>query len=167
MGGPVWSAANLAEVFPPAPEPEAHVPTGRSGVSNGTVEDLAAETGSDRSERFYRTIAVALRSGMLPDALEDVFRQFTSGCSSKYLEPTDRLAEEIARAWGKVAFKAAEEAAQPAIEPTFPDHSVHVAEARAAVREAIGALFIEKQSSSAPGRQGLSANRWSIDRPPG
>ncbi len=67
MAGPVWSADDLAEIVPPAPErPAAHVPGGRSGATSGTVEDLAADTDEDRSGRFYDTVRAAVRAGMLP-----------------------------------------------------------------------------------------------------
>ncbi len=140
MAGPVWSAAELAGIVPPAPErPAAHVPGGRSGATSGTVEDLAAETGDDRSGRFWDAVRAAIRAGMLPADLEDVFRRHPDGCASKYLHPYDRLAEEIARAWGKAApeVEAEVEAAAAGVEPTYPDHSVPVVEARAAVRDAL------------------------------
>lgn len=141
MAGPVWSAIDLAEVVPAAPEKAvAHVPGGRSGATSSTVEDLATDTGEDRSGRFYDAIRVAVRAGMLPADVEDVFRRHQDGCASKYLKPYDRLAEEIARAWGKVAVKVEEEAEAAAaggIGPTYPSRAVPVAEARAAVREAL------------------------------
>ena len=146
--GPVWSADRLAEIVPPAPERKtAHVPGGRSGATSSTVEDLAADTGEDRSGRFYDAIRAAVRAGMLPADVEEVFRRHQDGCASKYLKPYDRLAEEIARAWGKVATKVEEEAEAVAagIEPTYPDHSVPVDEARAAVREAIETHFAAGQ----------------------
>ena len=140
MAGPVWSADDLAEVVPPAPErPTAHVPGGRSGATSDTVENLAADTGEDRSGRFYDTVKAAVRAGMLPGDVEDVFRRHQDGCASKYLKPYDRLGEEIARAWGKVAAKVEEEAeaAAAGIDPTYLGRAVPVAEARAAVREAL------------------------------
>lgn len=140
MAGPVWSADDLAEIVPPAPErPAAHVPGGRSGATSGTVEDLAADTGEDRSGRFYDAVRAAIRAGMLPADVEDVFRRHPGGCASKYLKPYDRLAEEIARTWGKVAAKVEEEAeaAAAGIVPTYPSQAIPVAEARAAVREAL------------------------------
>ncbi len=144
MAGPVWSADDLAEVVPPAPErAAAHVPGGRSGATSGTVEDLAADSGEDRSGRFFDAIKAAIRAGMLPADVEDVFRRHPGGCASKYLKPYDRLAEEIARAWGKVAAKVEEEAeaAAAVVEPTYPSRAVLVEEARTAVLEAIEAHF--------------------------
>lgn len=144
MAGPVWSAADLAEIVPPAPErPAAHVPGGRSGVTSGTVEELAAETGDDRSGRFWDAIRAAIRAGMLPADVEDVFRRHPGGCGGKYLHPYDRLAEEIARAWGKAAPEVEAETAAAAapVAPTYPNHAVPVAEARAAVRSALREHF--------------------------
>ena len=138
--GPLWSADRLAEIVPPAPErPTAHVPGGRSGATSGTVEDLAADTGEDRSGRFFDAIRAAVRAGMFPADVEDVFRAHPDGCASKYLRPYDRLAEEIARAWGKAAAKVEEEAeaAEAGVDPTYPNHAVPVGEARAAVRAAL------------------------------
>ena len=140
VAGPVWSATDLAGVVPAAPEKAtAHVPGGRSGATSSTVEDLAADTGEDRSGRFYDAIRAAVRAGMLPADVEDVFRRYQDGCASKYLKPYDRLADEIARAWAKVAATVEDEAEAVAagIEPTYPDHSVPVDEARAAVRKTL------------------------------
>ncbi len=137
-GGPVWTAAALVEAFPPVSEkPAGHVPGGRSGATSDTVEELAADTGPDRSERFFTAIRAAFRAAMLPADVEDVFRRYPNGCASKYLEPYDRLADEVARAWAKVSARAEHETAQPGIDPTYPDRAVHVAEARAAVRQTI------------------------------
>ncbi len=76
---------------------------------------------------------------MLRGDVEDAMRRHPGGCAGKYLKPYDRLAEEIARAWGKVAAKVEEEAeaAAAVVEPTYPSQAVPVAEARAAVREAL------------------------------
>ncbi len=162
MAGPVWSAAELAGIVPPAPErPAAHVPGGRSGATSGTVEDLAAETGDDRSGRFWDAVRAAIRAGMLPADLEDVFRRHPDGCASKYLHPYDRLAEEIARAWGKAApeVEAEAEATAAGVEPTYPSRAVPVAEARAAVRKRC-------TTTSRPGRAAApSASRPASGKP--
>ena len=141
--GPTWSAANLVEVFPPLPEHEAaSVPGGRSGATSDTVEELAAATGPDRSERFFAAVVSAFRASLLPADLEDVFRRYPEGCASKYLLPYDRLAVEIARAWEKVGATAAQEtAATPDVGATYPDRAVPVDEARVAVRDALEAHF--------------------------
>ena len=142
VAGPVWSATDLAGVVPAAPEKaSAHVPGGRSGATSSTVEDLAADMGEDRSGRFYDAIRAAVRAGMLPADVEDVFRRYKDGCASKYLLPYDRLAEEIARAWGKVAATVEEEAEAVAacVEPTYPSQAIPVEQARQAAHGAIAA----------------------------
>ncbi len=145
MAGPVWSAAQLAEAFPPIKEPDAEASAssaGRSGATSGTFDDLIAEEGEDRSGRFFDAVRVAFRAGMLRGDVEDAMRQRPGGCASKYLKP-DRLAAEIARAWGKVEAKAREEAeaAAPGVEPTYPNAAVPVDEARAALQAAVDAHF--------------------------
>lgn len=132
--GPVWSAAALAEAFPPvAVTSQASAPTGRSGQASSTVEDIVAEAGPDRSGRFFHAVLAAIRAGLLPDDLEEVMRRHPGGCASKYLEPYDRLHAEIERAWPK----AAEKLVRPQVDPTYLDRAVPVSEAREAVREAV------------------------------
>ena len=150
MAGPVWSAATLAEIAPPVeePDPEASASSaGRSGATSGTFEDLIAKEGEDRSGRFFDAVRVAFRAGMLRGDVEDAMRRHPGGCAGKYLKP-DRLAAEIARAWGKIEAKAKEAARADngaAVTPTYPDASVPVDEARAAVRIAIEAHFAAGQ----------------------
>ncbi|MCW6512510.1 DEAD/DEAH box helicase [Lichenifustis flavocetrariae] len=140
--GPTWTADDLAREFLPAPEKAAgHVPGGRSGTSSNTVENLAAEAGPDRSVQFFRAIRAAIRAGMLPADVEDVFRRYPNGCASKYLQPYDRLAEEIARVWAKVSDKVEQEADTRPVDPTYPDTSVCLDDARAALEVAIREHF--------------------------
>ena len=142
--GPLWTAAQLAKVAPPVETAETAADAsseGRSGASSATFNELVAEAGPDRSERFFRAVRVALRAGMLRGDVEDAMRAKPQGCASKYLEPTDRLAEEIARAWGKVQAKAQADATQPAVEATYPDRAVPVDDARTAVKNAIKGHF--------------------------
>ncbi len=148
--GPLWSAAQLADVAPPVEEPDAEASAssaGRSGATSGTFDDLIAEEGEDRSGRFFDAVRVAFRAGMLRGDVEDAMRQRPGGCAGKYLQPYDRLAEEIARAWGKVETKAEEtaEAEAEGVAPTYPNRTVPVTEARAAVRDAIEGHFAAGQ----------------------
>lgn len=142
--GPIWTAAALAEVAPPVAEPEAKAgaeSAGRSGASSATFDELIAETGPDRSTRFHLAVQAAFRAGMLRGDVEDAMRRRPEGCAGKYLKPADRLSAEIARSWGKVEGKARQGAAQPDVDPTYPDRAVPIGEARDAIREAIEAHF--------------------------
>lgn len=140
--GPVYNTTELIAEFPPAPAREGGgAPGGRSGATSNTVEDIAAEAGPDRSGRFFRAVIKAIETGMLTGDLEDVFRRHPVGCASKYLEPYDRLRDEIERAWPKAQARIDEKAARPKVDPTYPDNGVPVDEARQAVQEALQTHF--------------------------
>jgi hypothetical protein len=74
-----------------------------------------ATANMDRSKQFQATVAAAVKSGMSIDELELELRNNPDGCASKYLEPVDRLREELERSWAKAEERQSEE--QPAIEP--------------------------------------------------
>ena len=144
VDGPMWTAAALAEAFPPIEEVDAEASAssaGRSGATSGTFDDLITEEGEDRSGRFFDAIRAGHRAGMLRGDVEDAMRRHPNGCAGKYLLPYDRLADEIARAWGKVEAKATEEAEAVAagVEPTYPSQAIPVEQARQAAHGAIAA----------------------------
>jgi hypothetical protein len=64
---------------------------------------LAAKVtaGVDRSAKFQSAVNAAVHAGMTVDQFEDLARQHSSGCVSKYLENGDRLRVEIDRSWSK------------------------------------------------------------------
>ncbi len=122
--------------LPPPRQGAIRSSTARSGATSHTFDDLIAEEGEDRSGRFFDAVRTAFRAGMLRDDVEDAMRRHPAGWAGKYLRP-DRLATEIARAWGKVEAKAREEAEAAtgeAVTPTYPDASVPVEEAHFAAR---------------------------------
>lgn len=143
-GGKVWTADDLRAEFPAQPKAERvfNRPEGRSGTTSGLVESLAAETGDDRSGRFYAAVAAARVAGLTPDDLEDVLRRHPEGCGGKYLEGYDRLAREIWRAWQKVETKA-EEIREAAAKPAYADASQSVEAAREAVTAAVARFLAE------------------------
>lgn len=142
--GKVWTADELRIAFPAQEKVERVIdrPEGRSSAKSGLVEALAAETGDDRSGRFYAAVAAARVAGMTPDDLEDVLRRFPEGCGGKYLEPYDRLEREIWRAWQKVEAKA-EEIREAASKPAYADASQSVEAARDAVAAAVARFLAE------------------------
>jgi hypothetical protein len=65
---------------------------------------LAADPGADRSSQFYSALNHAIRGGMTAEQFEALARQHSDGCARKYLEGgRDRLADEIARGYAKIA----------------------------------------------------------------
>lgn len=142
--GKLWTADELRIAFPAQPKAERTIdrPEGRSSARSGLVEALAAETGDDRSGRFYAAVAAARVAGMTPDDLEDVLRRYPEGCGGKYLEPYDRLGREIWRAWQKVETKA-EEIREAASKPAYADASQTIEAAREAVTVAVARFLAE------------------------
>ena len=139
LDGKVWSAAELQAAFPSKPKPQVECrerEAGASGITSPRVEDVVSETGGDRSSRFYAAVAFAFKDGLTQDDLEALMRQYPEGCSGKYLEPYDRLAREIDRAWEKVATNtdAVQEAAAT---PAYADGSSPIKEARRAVQAGV------------------------------
>lgn len=134
--GPAWSAAELQAAFPYQPKPRAarqDRQTGISGRTSSRVEDLVSETGGDRSSRFYAAVAAAFKDGLTGDDIEILMRQYPEGCGGKYLEPYDRLAREIARAWEKVEADA-DEIREAGTTPAYADASSPIEDARRAVQ---------------------------------
>ena len=131
-GGPVWTREQLFAAFPPLPQTQASVPTGRTGIVDGGVEAMVAERGNDRSGRVFDAVKTARAAGMTPDDLEDLMRRHPEGCAAKYLAPTDRLHKEIERAWNKLKDRGA-------AEPTYADNAATDAKAgRAQLKRLIG-----------------------------
>ena len=136
IGGPAYTMTQLAEAFPAVQHDAkagAEIPKGRSGKSDPTIEELAAvmpDDGSSRSDVFWNVVTRAKRIGMLPDDLEELFRSHPGGCAEKYLEPYDRLTEELHRVWKKLGDR-------PTVPPHYPDRAVPVDAARTAMRQAI------------------------------
>ncbi len=145
MAGPVWSADDLAEVVPPAPETTSRA---RPGRPIGSDKRHRRGPGGRHGRGPVRPV-LSTRSGRR--SAPACSRPTSRTCSgvirtdapASTCKPYDRLAEEIARAWGKVAAKVEEEAeaAAAVVEPTYPSRAVPVEEARTAVLEAIEAHF--------------------------
>lgn len=144
LDGPIWTADELEAAFPPPkprakaqPNASAEGETGPTGRTSFTAELIAAETGApDRSERFFASVAAAFADGLSPDDLEAILRRHPEGCAGKYLEPYDRLHDEIDRAWKKVAAKA-EDMRRAAEKPTYADASSPIDQARDQVAAAV------------------------------
>lgn len=152
--GILWSRDALLETFPLQAQADqarglGEVPTGRTGKASLGATILLAEIATpamDRSAQFHRAIIAAVRSGLAPDDLEDLARRHPQGCASKYLQGRDRLRQEIERSWLKQKANAA--ARRPLVDPSYPDHTQPVAQARLAVEAAI------RQHLEAAGRHG-------------
>lgn len=145
--GPVHAVEALRMAFPPVAAPSlptsrggaaaAAMATGASGPSDATLEDMAAATGGDRSARFLGVVLRAHQDGMAPVDVEATFRRHPAGCAGKYLSPTDRLAEEVGRAWARAGARLAPEPHAP----TYPDAAVDVTAARVTLHEVIAGHF--------------------------
>jgi hypothetical protein len=149
-GGPVWTKEQLLAAFPAPPrEARTQVPSGRSGVVGEGVEAIVADGSGDRSVRFYDAVKAARAAGMLPDDLEDLMRKHPNGCATKYLQPKDRLHNEIERAWSKLGQR-------PKIDPTYPDAATaDVTAARAEVERLIN-HFLEAATAPKPEKSALA-----------
>ena len=128
-------AASRSNVTPKKAQ-AAHIPTGRTGKVDATVEEIVAETGGNRSGIFFSACRFAGAAGMTPDDLEDLMRRHPNGCAAKYLAPHDRLAKEIERAWGKLG-------ARGEVRPTYAINAgTGVDEARRLLRKLIDEFLI-------------------------
>jgi hypothetical protein len=93
-----------------------------------------ATANMDRSRQFQATVATAVKSGMSIDELEVELRNNPQGCAEKYLEPTDRLRDELERSWAKAEELVAEQK-EPAPPPPPP---CTLADVHAAFRKWLG-----------------------------
>jgi hypothetical protein len=55
----------------------------------------------DRSAQFQSAVNAAVRAGMPADQFEELAREHSDGCASKYLESGDRLKQEVERSYAK------------------------------------------------------------------
>jgi len=90
----VWSVDELIAAF--------SRPTPRRNSLLELKVSRPATPAMDRSSVFMSCIHTARDAGWTPDDLEKLMRANGQGCSAKYLQPTDRLHQEILRAWSKV-----------------------------------------------------------------
>ena len=70
-----------------------------------------------RSSAFQGAVGAAVARGMSIDEIEAVARANPEGCASKYLNPVDRLREEIERSYAKAKGPGPEPTPKPASEP--------------------------------------------------
>ena len=106
-----FTAAELAAWFAvddpadePTPTPAAATPAAVTRPAYGRSRArsiLRAEPGDDRSAALMSAVNFAALGGMSADEFEAIARLNPTGCVSKYLNGTDRLRQEVERAYAK------------------------------------------------------------------
>ena len=108
-GGTAWTAEALRRALPASiPQTQstgtvfAEAATGLRDPQIEALLAVPAQELADRSTHFNQAVDAAIGCGMAAGDFEAMCREHPNGCAQKYLQPRDRLREEIERAWQKI-----------------------------------------------------------------